>query len=128
MDTDDRYAAPARPDAQVGMTPNEAIDVSVVIPCLDEAHSIAFCIDKAIAAFRDAGIRGEVVVSDNGSTDGSIDIASTHGARVVHAPLKGYGHALRKGIDAVYGSSNPVQRFMGQCSFGNPRGTGNAPQ
>jgi len=85
------------------MTLNETIDVSVVIPCLNEAQSIAFCIDKGIAAFREAGIRGEVVVSDNGSTDGSIEIASKHGAIVVHAPLKGYGHALRKGIEQARG-------------------------
>jgi len=48
------------------------IDVSVVIPCLNEANSIAFCIDKALTAFKAANIRGEVVIGDNGSTDGSI--------------------------------------------------------
>jgi glycosyltransferase involved in cell wall biosynthesis len=78
-------------------------EVSVVIPCLNEARSIAFCVAKALAAFRDAGIAGEVVVSDNGSTDGSIDIAETHGARVVHAPVKGYGGALRYGIQQAIG-------------------------
>jgi glycosyltransferase involved in cell wall biosynthesis len=83
--------------------PNEALDVSVVIPCLNEAQSIAFCIDKATAAFKEAGIRGEVVVADNGSTDGSIEIACKHGALVIHAPLKGYGHALRKGIEQARG-------------------------
>jgi glycosyltransferase involved in cell wall biosynthesis len=88
---------------QLKMTPDEAVDVSVVIPCLNEARSIAFCIDKAIAAFKEAAICGEVVVSDNGSTDGSIDIACKHGALVIHAPLKGYGHALRKGIEQARG-------------------------
>src|SRR5579864_3042114 len=78
-------------------------EVSVVIPCLNEAQSIAFCIDKALAAFRDHGIRGEVVVADNGSTDGSIEIAQEHGARVVHASIKGYGNALRKGIEEAKG-------------------------
>src|SRR5438093_10733667 len=86
------------------MTPHEALDVSVVIPCLNEAQSIALCIDKALAAFKEAGIHGEVVVADNGSTDGSIDIAQQHGARVVHALLKGYGHALRKGIEEARGT------------------------
>src|SRR5436189_6000797 len=81
----------------------ETIDVSVVIPCLNEANSIAFCIDKARQAFRDAGIRGEVVVSDNGSTDGSIELAEKHGARVVHAKIKGYGGALRNGIEQARG-------------------------
>src|SRR5207245_1815771 len=85
------------------MTLHEALDVSVVIPCLNESQSIAFCIDKAIAAFKEAGIHGEVVVSDNGSIDGSIEIAEKHGARVVHALLRGYGHTLRKGIEEARG-------------------------
>lgn len=80
-----------------------AIQVSVVIPCLNEARSIAFCIDKAIAAFKAAEVRGEVVVADNGSTDGSIEIATLHGARVVHVSARGYGSALRKGIDEALG-------------------------
>ena len=78
-------------------------EVSVVIPCLNEAQSIGFCVDKALGAFRDGGISGEVVVSDNGSTDGSIDIAEDHGARVVHARVKGYGSALRYGIQQARG-------------------------
>src|ERR1700751_5206310 len=79
------------------------VEVSVVIPCLNEANSLAFCIDKALAAFRDIGISGEVVVADNGSTDGSIEIAEQHGARVVHVAAKGYGNALRAGIEAAEG-------------------------
>lgn len=86
------------------MSADPAIDVSVVIPCLNEANSIAICVDKALAAFAEAGIRGEVVVSDNGSTDGSVELAREHGARVVHAEQKGYGHALRKGIDEARGT------------------------
>lgn len=81
----------------------ERIDVSVVIPCLNEARSIHFCIDKAIEAFKSRSISGEVVVADNGSTDGSIELSQEHGARVVHATLKGYGHALRKGIEEARG-------------------------
>jgi len=84
-------------------TSSETIDVSVVIPCLNEVNSIAFCIDKALQAFREAGIRGEVVIGDNGSTDGSIELAQKRGARVAHATLKGYGHALRAGIEAARG-------------------------
>lgn len=72
--------------------------VSVVIPCLNEAQSIGICIDKALAAFSTAGVCGEVVVADNGSTDGSIEIAHAHGARIVHVQARGYGNALRKGI------------------------------
>ena len=79
------------------------VDVSVVIPCLNEANSIGICVEKAQKAFKDAGLRGEVVVADNGSTDGSIEIAETHGARVVHATTRGYGNALRKGIEEAQG-------------------------
>src|SRR4051812_44933539 len=76
----------------------DGVEVSVVIPCLNEANSIGGCIDKALSAFADLRIRGEVVVSDNGSSDGSVEIAQKHGARVVHTAVKGYGSTLRNGI------------------------------
>jgi glycosyltransferase involved in cell wall biosynthesis len=79
-------------------------EVSVVIPCLNEAKSLAICITKALGAFRSAGIRGEVVIADNGSTDGSVEIATQSGARVVHVPKRGYGAALRAGIGAARGA------------------------
>src|SRR5215475_1629724 len=79
-------------------------DVSVVIPCLNEANSIGLCVEKAIAAFRSARLRGEVVVGDNGSTDGSIEIAEKLGARVVRVAARGYGSALRAGIGAARGA------------------------
>jgi hypothetical protein len=79
------------------------VEVSVVIPSLNEVQSIAYCVDKALAAFSAANIHGEVVVPDNGSTDGSIEVAEQHGARVVHAELRGYGNALRKGIEEARG-------------------------
>jgi glycosyltransferase involved in cell wall biosynthesis len=78
-------------------------EVSVVIPCLNEANSIGHCVDKALSAFLAAGIRGEVVVSDNGSTDGSVELVEQLGARVVHAEQKGYGAALQAGIRASRG-------------------------
>lgn len=81
-----------------------AVDVSVVIPCLNEANSLGICVGKAIEAFRAAGLRGEVVVADNGSTDGSIEIAEKLGARVVAVPQRGYGAALRAGIAAARGA------------------------
>jgi glycosyltransferase involved in cell wall biosynthesis len=83
---------------------NGNVEVSVVIPCLNEARSIAACVDSAIGALRKLGVPGEVVVADNGSTDGSIEIAEQHGARVVHVPVRGYGSALRKGIGEARGS------------------------
>ncbi len=85
-------------------TASFAFDVSVVVPCLNEANSLTFCINKAINAFRAAGLRGEVVVADNGSTDGSIQIAEANGARVVHVPQRGYGAALKAGIASAHGA------------------------
>ena len=79
------------------------LEVSVVIPCLNEAKSLAFCIEKAMGAFRKAGLRGEVIVADNGSTDGSIAIAESNGARVLRVAKRGYGAALKAGIDASRG-------------------------
>ena len=81
-----------------------AVDVSVVIPCLNEANSIAICVEKAQKAFADAGLRGEVVVADNGSKDGSIEIAEKHGARVIPVAQRGYGSALKTGIRAARGA------------------------
>ena len=85
------------------MTQGGEIEVSLVIPCLNEAQSLALCIEKAMTAFEAGRISGEVVIADNGSTDGSIEIAQRHGARVVHAPLRGYGNALRAGLEATQG-------------------------
>jgi glycosyltransferase involved in cell wall biosynthesis len=79
------------------------LEVSVVIPCLNEANSIGYCVEKALTAFQAAGLRGEVVVADNGSTDGSIELSQKLGARVVHAEQKGYGAALQAGIRASRG-------------------------
>ncbi|GAC1703025.1 MAG: glycosyltransferase [Candidatus Acidiferrum sp.] len=92
--TDERPAA-ARADS------SSPLHVSVVIPCLNEANSVAICVDKAITAFRNAGLSGEVIVADNGSTDGSAEIAERHGARIVHVAEHGYGAALRAGILAA---------------------------
>src|SRR5438445_4116094 len=79
------------------------VEVSVVIPCLNEANSLALCVDKAVKAFQAAGLSGEVVVADNGSTDGSIQIAEQHGARVIRVAERGYGAALRAGIAGARG-------------------------
>ncbi|HEV1998848.1 MAG TPA: glycosyltransferase family 2 protein, partial [Candidatus Dormibacteraeota bacterium] len=73
------------------------------MPCLNEAQTLEPCITKALAAFRDHGLAGEVVIADNGSTDGSQAIAATLGARVVAVPDKGYGAALQAGIRAAHG-------------------------
>src|SRR4029434_1779428 len=78
----------------------EAPELSVVMPCLNEAETIGTCVEKAMRALRDSGIRGEVIVADNGSTDGSREIAASLGARVVPVPERGYGSALMGGIAA----------------------------
>jgi glycosyltransferase involved in cell wall biosynthesis len=91
------------PSNAPGARSSDQPEVSVVIPCLNEANSIAVCIDKAMAAFRGAGIWGEVVVADNGSTDGSIEIAQEHGARLAKVDAKGYGNALRGGFAEARG-------------------------
>ncbi|WP_047493252.1 glycosyltransferase family 2 protein [Terriglobus sp. TAA 43] len=80
-----------------------SLELTVVMPCLNEAETLAVCVDKAMAALRENNIAGEVVVADNGSTDGSQQIATDHGARVVNVPIRGYGAALNAGILAAEG-------------------------
>ncbi|RYX85480.1 glycosyltransferase family 2 protein [bacterium] len=82
---------------------SSAVAVSAVIPCLNEEETLAFCIRKAQSAFQKLNINGEVVVADNGSTDKSVEIAQELGARVVHQTEKGYGAALKAGIEGAYG-------------------------
>jgi glycosyltransferase involved in cell wall biosynthesis len=79
-------------------------EVSVVIPCLNEERTIAACIDKAKQGFTRGGYQGEVVVVDNGSTDNSVDIARASGAVVISEARKGYGNALRRGIESATGA------------------------
>ena len=83
-----------------GGTPPE---VTVVMPCLNEADTLAVCIEKAQRAFREHNLRGEVIVADNGSFDGSQTIAESMGARVIDVEAKGYGNALMGGIKAARG-------------------------
>jgi glycosyltransferase involved in cell wall biosynthesis len=80
---------------------SDELDVTVVMPCLNEADTLKVCIEKALKSFRDAGLSGEVVVADNGSTDGSQDIARAAGARLVPVAERGYGSALMGGIAAA---------------------------
>jgi glycosyltransferase involved in cell wall biosynthesis len=75
--------------------------LSVVLPCLNEAETLATCIAKAQRSMKQLGVDGEVVVADNGSTDGSQEIARRLGARVIDVPVKGYGSALLGGISAA---------------------------
>ncbi|NQT12356.1 MAG: glycosyltransferase family 2 protein [Planctomycetes bacterium] len=77
--------------------------VSVVMPCLDEERTVASCVQKALHVMAEMGVAGEVVVSDNGSTDNSVAEAVEAGARVVHCPERGYGNAVRFGVEASRG-------------------------
>ena len=86
-----------------GETVAEVFEISVVMPCLNEARTVGRCVEKALRGLRSLGVHGEVVVADNGSTDGSQEIAREHGARVVDVARHGYGHALRAGIAAARG-------------------------
>ena len=79
------------------------LELSIVMPCLNERETVGLCVRKALTSLRQAGIKGEVIVSDNGSTDGSVEIAESEGARVVQVAEKGYGSALRGGILAATG-------------------------
>jgi glycosyltransferase involved in cell wall biosynthesis len=81
----------------------EMIEVSVVMPCLNEAETLEICINKAREAMAATNIIGEIVIADNGSIDGSIEIAERAGARVVNVTARGYGNALMGGIAAAYG-------------------------
>ncbi|HEY4248780.1 MAG TPA: glycosyltransferase family 2 protein [Lacunisphaera sp.] len=113
------------------------LELTVVMPCLNEALTLAGCINEASKAMRTAGIVGEVVIADNGSTDGSQAIATNAGARVVPVAEKGYGHALRGGIAAARGrfivmgdadgsyDFSHLPRFVAELRAGNDLVMGN---
>ncbi len=81
----------------------DVIELSIVMPCLNEADTLAGCIEKAQLGIQRSGVGGEILVADNGSQDDSVLIAERLGARVVHVKKKGYGNALRAGIQAASG-------------------------
>src|SRR6201996_6204572 len=111
--------------------------VTILMPCLNEAETLAFCVRQAVAALRDNNIAGEVVVADNGSTDGSQQIATDEGARVVPVPVRGYGAALMAGIEAARGryilmadadasyDFGQLPRFLAKLEQGNDLVMGN---
>ena len=79
------------------------LELSILMPCLNEARTVGICIQKARQFLTLHGISGEIIVADNGSTDGSVEIAGQLNARVVRVPIRGYGAALATGIDAAAG-------------------------
>jgi glycosyltransferase involved in cell wall biosynthesis len=82
---------------------DEACELTILMPCLDEAETVAACVTKARDWIERAGVKGEVLIVDNGSSDGSPQLAERAGARVVHERRRGYGNALRGGIAAARG-------------------------
>jgi glycosyltransferase involved in cell wall biosynthesis len=107
-----RHGVDADPD-------RDRYDVSIVMPCLNEAESLAPCVKKAKAAIAEAGVNGEVLVADNGSTDGSIELAESLGARVVHVKARGYGSALQGGFAAARGKYILMGDADGSYDFGH---------
>jgi glycosyltransferase involved in cell wall biosynthesis len=111
--------------------------VTILMPCLNEAETLAFCVRQAVAALRDNDIAGEVVVADNGSDDGSQKIATDEGARVVPVPVRGYGAALLAGIESARGKYvlmadadasydfGQLPRFLAKLEEGNDLVMGN---
>lgn len=86
-------------------------ELSIVMPCLNEVLTVGTCIEKAQKCIGEMGIEAEIIVADNGSTDGSVELAGKLGARVVHQSRKGYGAALKAGIAAAKGK----YIIMGDC-------------
>lgn len=82
---------------------NPSCELSIVMPCLNESETLTLCIEKAKGFLQRNGITGEIIVADNGSSDGSQVIATANGARVVDVPIRGYGAALLRGIGAARG-------------------------
>ncbi len=94
-----------------GIAEPNAVELSVVMPCLNEERTLPTCIGKALRTMAELGIHGEVVIVDNGSTDRSVEVATEAGARVVHESAKGYGNALRRGFEEARGKFI----IMGDC-------------
>jgi len=83
---------------------HESVELSIVMPCLNEVRTLGACVRKAGSFLRRTGVTGEIVVADNGSTDGSVELAHQLGVRVVHAAERGYGVAVAAGIEAARGA------------------------
>lgn len=102
------------------------VEVSVVMPCLNEAETIGLCVQKSLQALKQNNLCGEVIVADNGSTDNSANIAQKLGAKVVHQPKRGYGSAYLTGFAAakgkyiVMGDSDNTYDFSQLSNFLQP--------
>ena len=99
-----------------GQAPSHAFEISVVIPCLNEAETLPDCLGRARRALA-SGLSGEVIVADNGSTDGSSDVAARYGAKVLHVGSRGYGNAVSAGVAAARGEYIIVGDADGSYDF-----------
>ena len=82
----------------------QELELTVLMPCLNESDAIVDCVEEARRALDSANVKGEVLVVDNGSSDGSAELARKAGARVVHEPEKGYGNAYLRGFKEARGN------------------------
>lgn len=119
----EQAASPSNPAAAAEGSEAAPVELSIVIPCLDEAETLSAVVDRAGRFLRAYEVAGEIIVADNGSTDGSIEIAAAAGARVVHVEERGYGAALSGGIQAAAGTfvamgdADNSYDFMGLMPF-----------
>ncbi|MEO2091852.1 MAG: glycosyltransferase family 2 protein, partial [Gemmataceae bacterium] len=115
----------AQPQAKPPAPPpaDGEVELTVIMPCLNEALTLETCIRKAQAFLERSGVRGEVVIGDNGSTDGSQEIARRCGARVIDVPIRGYGAALyhatlaARGKYVIMGDSDDSYDFSNLMPF-----------
>lgn len=139
MNLEQEIMAAETPELEYGdrASETENIELSVVIPCLNEGCTVGRRVRQALEVLSEAGVAGEVIVSDNGSTDGSAEIAAAEGARVVRVAEPGYGNALMGGISAARGDFvlmadadeshdlTHIPRFLEQLRAGNELVMGN---
>ncbi len=115
-------SSPSDPVQAMSEPHGNSLRVSIIMPCLNEAETLGAAINEALAALQASGTAGEVIVVDNGSTDGSIEIVLASGARLIQAKERGYGMALRKGLDAALAPYAIYADCDGSYDFGE---TGN---
>lgn len=113
-------AAPAtEPAPSEGRWSSSDLELTILMPCLNEAETIGVCVEKAINFLKETGVPGEVLIADNGSTDGSQGIAKKLGARVIPVRDRGYGAALTGGIAAARGSYVIIGDADDSCDLAN---------
>src|SRR5258708_13675952 len=108
---------------QLAVGQESPLELTILMPCLNEAETISICVAKAKSFLERAGIAGEVLIADNGSSDGSVALAQRDGARVIAVAERGYGAALRAGVAAargrfaVLGGADDSYDFPGLAPF-----------